>query len=323
MIINFWRNKSSIYLKANKKITSKVADQLNPFFKLSHNIDNFLKDWTILCLPNGENTLFNDLSFSKIQLNQGPEPNFLIYFCGNSKIIGIKESYNDEWIIQSRIRLIRVLSRFQLSEKGEIFAHGGLIKSNDRGLCFIGEKKSGKTSSIISYLKNFGGYFISNDDVSISIDDLGFLKGKGWPRSVVVRQDTLTILNLKKVNKLNHPLNNKIDNCFYPKEFATWLNTEILSETTIDYIIFPKFEKLNYPKIEELEFEEGIIRLQQHIQKKPGKYLDYLIPWFKLGDNRFYQSFFENKNIMFLELKQNFEDLNLASKYLNEYIKMR
>ncbi len=320
MIINFLREKSSIYLKANEETIKKVSEQLRPFFKLSNNPDHFLKDWTILCLSSEEANLFNDFSLKEIKLAQNPEPDFSIYFNGNLKIVGVKESIDDEWLIQNIIRIIRVLSRFQLGERGELFIHGGLIKSNGKGICFVGEKKSGKTSSIISYLKSFGGYFISNDDVSVSNDDSGFLIGKGWPRSIVIRQDTITNMNFKKSDKLNHPLNERLENCFYPKEFVTWLNVKILSETTIDYIIFPKFEEINYPKIEEMGFEEGINRLKQHFQNRPGKYVDYLVPWFKLFDFEYNQNLFENSNIKFLELKQNFKDLELASELLNEYI---
>ncbi|WP_162561315.1 phosphoenolpyruvate carboxykinase (ATP) [Salinispora vitiensis] len=93
---------------------------------------------------------------------------------------------DDSWAVQQLLRSVRYLLRWQAYERGDLFLHGGLVRAQGTGIAFLGHKRSGKTSSILSALLNGGADFVSNDDLVIT----DALTGHGSPRTVNVRSST-------------------------------------------------------------------------------------------------------------------------------------
>ncbi|MDT0268651.1 hypothetical protein RM844_20405 [Streptomyces sp. DSM 44915] len=112
-----------------------------------------------------------------------------------------------EWTLQQLLRSVRHLLRWQGFARGDLFLHGGLVRVAGRGVAFLGHKKSGKTSSILSALLNGGADFVSNDDLVLTDTDTdpdsgagaaggplragAPLTGYGSPRTVNIRTDAL------------------------------------------------------------------------------------------------------------------------------------
>lgn len=224
-----------------------------------------------------------------------------------------------EWTVQNAFRTIRVLLRMQCQESGDIFLHGGFIKYKEKGICILGEKKAGKTSLILSMMKFCKADFISNDDVSLHLENDTWI-GEGWPRSIVVRDDTWKRLQDKDMN-LSHPLNTVSDRmCFYPHELCKIFQVQLLYSTPIEYVIFPQFSTSSIC-LNEINKESAEKLIKHYILDNPGKYNDYLFPFFsKTAQNKIWDIFISKKKIHCIELKQSFDNLYAGAALLKKYI---
>lgn len=235
------------------------------------------------------------------------------------KKIGLLKENSYSWQVQNVVRMVRVLLRLQCQENGMIFLHGGCLAYRGKGICFLGGKKSGKTSSILSFLKYKNSEFVANDDVSV-YSNSNTLYAQGWPRSVVIRQDTWERLDIVNYDFL-HPLNSRSEEpCLYPQQVGNLFARGCLAEITADYIVFPKFVNEEKTEISYIEMEDARKRLREQILLNPGKYNEYLLPYFKKkGDSLEVEKIMINK-IKFLELKQNFNSLKNGTDALAELI---
>ncbi|WP_211272307.1 hypothetical protein [Enterococcus rivorum] len=265
---------------------------------------------------------FEKLNLMKIIIKQSPEPFMTVYYSGEKKIIGLVLENSLAWQVQNVIRFIRIVIRLQQKEDETIFFHGGFIKYKNKGICFLGDKKCGKTSSILSFLRKGNVSFISNDDVSLNVKGPEII-GFGWPRSIVVRNDTLDKLNVNLKIKLAHPLNEKHTadvTCFYPKELCQQFEVPLLSEFKVDYVVFPEFKNTEYPIIQKLDHIAGSRKLQKNIQSVPGKYIDFLLPYFSKNLKELNLNKFKENDICLISLNQSFDDLNAGSEALIKFI---
>ncbi|MBE4741310.1 MULTISPECIES: hypothetical protein [Streptomyces] len=107
-------------------------------------------------------------------------------------------------VVQYLVRYVRVLLRVGHSRGEELFLHGGMVSGDDQGVVILGGKGAGKTSSIVACL-TAGLDFVANDDVSLVGTEDGWA-GRGWPRAVSVRQETLAALDIDLDSQvLSHP----------------------------------------------------------------------------------------------------------------------
>ncbi|MPY57513.1 hypothetical protein [Streptomyces spongiae] len=107
-------------------------------------------------------------------------------------------------VVQYLVRYVRILLRVGHSRGEELFLHGGMVSADDQGVVILGGKGAGKTSSIVACL-TAGLDFVANDDVSLVGTEAGWV-GRGWPRAVSVRQETLAALDIDlDSHVLSHP----------------------------------------------------------------------------------------------------------------------
>ncbi|MFE7112651.1 hypothetical protein ACFU98_35530 [Streptomyces sp. NPDC057575] len=97
-------------------------------------------------------------------------------------------------VLQYLVRYLRILLRLAHARGDEVFVHGGMVAENGRGVALIGAKRAGKTSTVMASMLA-GRAFVANDDLSMARTGGGWT-GRGWPRTVSVREDTFTALGL-------------------------------------------------------------------------------------------------------------------------------
>jgi len=190
----------------------------------------------------------------------------------------------ERWLVQATLRQLRHVLRLSLGSREMVFVHGALVRIRDRGVALVGEKRSGKTSTLLALLEVPGTAFVSNDDVSITFRRERPL-GLGWPRSVRIRLDTLGVLELVgpgargRPVRLRHPLNGGSplpdptrDPCApgvlhaFPDELGRCLDRPVLTECAIDVVVFPSFAASldAAPRIDRLDRSRALAALERH-----------------------------------------------------------
>lgn len=287
MLCKYERRGYRVTVEARSEIISEINSFVKDFFSIKEISRTEIGScWHIMLIHEKNNLGFET---ERLLIEQPPEPEIKIFFNGKRKFVGLLAEYSNEWQVQNILRLIRVILRFECGAANTYFLHGGCVDYKKNGICFLGEKKSGKTSSILGLLKEFETSFITNDDVSIYRDGDTWY-GEGWPRSIVIRKDTWDILNLNYSKESSrHPLNTylKKGHCLYPQQLCDLFNRKLSSVSKIKYLIFPKFsnDELTFRKIDRTESRERIFR---NLQYNPGKYNEYLLSYFnmcKLNDS--------------------------------------
>ena len=169
-----------------------------------------------------------------------------------TKCIYIEEPNDEQLKIQTAVRLCRDIIKYQYDADNMLFLHAGMVRYKEKGICIMGEKKSGKTSSILALLSTVKSIsYISNDDVSIAMKDSRII-GIGWPRAISVRKDSLVYMKnilycYDFANVATHP-DNRIEELskylyLYPDELKQIFGCDIYTENCLDMILFPKFSK--------------------------------------------------------------------------------
>ncbi len=240
-------------------------------------------------------------------------------------VLAWSKGMSETWIAQTILRLVRVIFRLKAMEGGELFAHGGLITIKDRGLAIIGDKRAGKTTTILSCLKK-GAAYLTNDDVSFQIHG-HTIKAFGWPRSISVRGDTLkNTVETDRIHEyyrnLSHPENDVIRHSnfqgsepngltfFRPRELADMFRAPIQTSCELSAILFPEFaeDRQQRPTMTRLSPVDGLSLLRKNLVRNPGKYNEFLLSSFKLEDPQGTFSQYEHlfRKIPMYSLKQGF-----------------
>ena len=73
-----------------------------------------------------------------------------------------------------------------LIEKGWLPFHSAACIWNDTGICILGDKFAGKTSTLVNLLTRPGARFVSNDNLFLR-DGGTFLEGCGFPNNAGLR----------------------------------------------------------------------------------------------------------------------------------------
>ncbi len=311
----------NVLVNAPKKLIKRIEFLSKEYFTVS--MEKNIGSWEISVLE------AKDIKgYEKVCIHAEGEPECNLFINGNDrKIIFIMNDNNQEWLIQNIHRMIRVLLRMQCIEKGHLFMHGGLVNYRGYGIAFLGGKKAGKTSSILSMLSLMDSVFVSNDDISFFENDNVWM-AQGWPRSIVVREDTLEkVCGRKKntfVHELHHPLNssNKLI-CFYPDEFVNIFNRKLSSESILSGIIFPSFSNdVNMSYFRQLNEEEAEKFVIENILINPAKYNEFLFEFFQLKNIDSYYKQIKRliHQIPCYELVQSFENLKESSIIIKNFI---
>ncbi|MFD7714042.1 hypothetical protein [Streptomyces sp. NPDC059786] len=213
-----------------------------------------------------------------------------------------------EWRTQQLLRCVRNLLRWEHFADGELFLHGGMVDIDGRGIAFVGRKRSGKTSSIISALLHGGADFVSNDDLVVTgSGGRGELRGLGFPRSINVRTDSLLALAAERpelyglLKEAGHPAN-AFPGTHHTTEpqisygsgmtapSRTWVRCRELADATgrrlvasgrLHAVVFPAFlDTAARPDVRRLSHEEAGRLLAENTEEAALKYDPFLAPWY-------------------------------------------
>ncbi|WP_199931075.1 hypothetical protein [Streptomyces sp. CB02923] len=216
-------------------------------------------------------------------------------------VVGPPSSWRDQQVLRS----VRNLLRWQSYARGDLFVHGGLVGVGGKGIAFLGGKRSGKTSSILSALLNGRADFVSNDDVVFTGDDTG-LTGHGFPRSVNLRTDALLALAAAHpgltslLTGTSHPTNGFRGRHFTTEALTTeqgevlpgsvWVRCAELAAVTgcalrpageLTAVVFPAFDDAAVdPVPQRLEAGEARAALLENVEDRALKYDPFLAQWF-------------------------------------------
>lgn len=318
MLKKYSRRGYSVILEANVKIIEMVDGFLNTFFEseiIEISVDT---TWHVMLQENSK--WFLQERMQEIVLEQLTEPDIHVYFDGKAKKIGLIEENECNWQVQNLIRMIRVLIRLQCQETETFFLHGGCVSYKGSGICFLGDKCAGKTSSILSFLSYEESQFVSNDDVSVYQSE-GVWYAEGWPRSIVVRADTWMKLNGKEFEHI-HPLNARVEApCLYPQQIGKLFGRNYIRECPVEYIVFPQFADCRQACVRELPKNIAQTKMKKQVLSNPGKYNEFLLPFFLSNQKKVLNELdliFDY--VTFLELTQNFNSLGEGTESLVSFI---
>lgn len=274
------RGKFVIEVSAKQHILNEVKESLFPYFE---ELPSFYSDakWKVREYESTQN-----FSNSKIFYEKSVDsPEVKIYVDKDKKIITIKQE--GEWLVLYLVRIVRSLFRWLYYEESAIFLHGAFISLHGIGIAILGEKRSGKTTTLLSLMSLEECKYITNDDLCV-IQDKEIYKGLGWPRSLCIRKESLTVLkdlyNSEYVINSNHPgnINSRENKYIYvkPKELANNDLRRISAENRLNIILFTKFHDIEHPKIIKLGVSTASELLYENLQKYPETYCSFLGEYF-------------------------------------------
>jgi hypothetical protein len=214
------------------------------------------------------------------------------------------------WRAQQTLRSVRHLLRWQVHAAGDLLLHGGLVRLDGTGVAFVGAKRSGKTSSILSALVHGGADFVSNDDLTVGETPDGALRGYGSPRTVNVRTDALLALAesapavSRLLTEVTHPTNSfegrhrtaealrtasgpALPGSLWVRagELCGTVGCASLPESPVDAVVFPRFEdRPDGPSVVRLDRDRAAAELRRHIEHQGTKYDPFLAEWFPHTD---------------------------------------
>lgn len=250
-------------------------------------------------------------SWQRVVLESEYEPDRVLWVDNARRQVTLV-SEDGGWTVQQCLRSLRYLLRWQAYERGDLFLHGGLVRAGGAGIAFLGKKRSGKTSSILSALVNGGADFVSNDDIVLT-DANGLataLTGYGSPRTVNVRTDVLLELARSApalsvmLSNMSHPTNaffgrhqtleaiegdagTRLPGSVWVRcvELARVTGRPLLPECPVDMVVLPQFDSaVDGPIITRLSSEEAYHALSEHVEPYATKYDSYLAAWFPQTD---------------------------------------
>jgi hypothetical protein len=242
--------------------------------------------------------------WTRVAYSSPYEPDRVLWAHRSSRTIAVCGEPSP-WRTQQLLRCVRNLLRWEHFADGELFLHGGLVDVGGHGIAFVGGKKSGKTSSILSALLHGGADFVSNDDLVVT--DRGGLRGLGFPRSVNVRTDSLLALAERwpalrgLLGNATHPANS-FPGLHHEHERQVpvgpetsvppmvWVRCQELAEVTgrrllasggLDAVVFPSFDSsVTRPVVRRLSHAEARRTLADNSEDAALSYDPFLADWY-------------------------------------------
>ncbi len=164
-------------------------------------------------------------------------------------------------------RLIESLRNRILESKGAIFFHGASISIDDKAAIFLGNKNSGKTTTILNFLASGQAEYMSNDRVALLKED-GVIKVIGSPTNIGLRATTLEANNKLKgliYNKINRKMQLDAESriVLSVKQLRESLKIEEKSEAKLGWIFYIERAKDGITAIKQLSYNELIEKLKE------------------------------------------------------------
>ncbi|WP_186763061.1 phosphoenolpyruvate carboxykinase (ATP) [Lentzea tibetensis] len=233
------------------------------------------------------------------------------------------------WRTQQLLRSVRNLIRWQAYERGELFVHGGMVAVGDVGIAFLGRKRAGKTSNILSALINAAADFVSNDDLVLAPGPDGVV-GQGYPRAITIRLDSLMAVTKedqrlrKLVHDVKHPINHhRVQESLFVRcaELVVAAGTELRPRHPLQVVAFPQFvDAGERTGVEKLDRAEAAELLAEHTESEATDHDPFLASWFPSYDAAARTAVTDQllDSATFLRLRQDFDDMGSATSALLE-----
>ena len=104
-----------------------------------------------------------------------------------------------------------------------------------------------------------------------------------------------------------------------PSVRAWEFRRQLLVRAEVNYIVFPVFSSRSLLRV--LNQDEACTRIEKNFLSNPGKYNEYLLEYFTDNSGLMKREFINySKNILCIELCQNFEKLNEGTTLLIDYL---
>ncbi|WP_432052388.1 hypothetical protein [Streptomyces xiamenensis] len=247
----------------------------------------------------------------RIALRSEYEPDRVLWVDDTRRHLALPRA-SGEWTLQQLLRSVRHLVRWQSYARGDLFLHGGLVRAAGTGIAFLGHKRSGKTSSVLSALLNGGADFVSNDDLVLTEDDdsPAALTGYGSPRTINIRTDVLLELARTApalrdlLTQAGHPTNafpgrhhtrdairsgegTRLPGSVWVRcaELARVTGRPLVSEAPVDVVVLPRFGSGDGgPAISRIGPDEALRALSEHVEGEATKYDPFLAAWYPHTD---------------------------------------
>lgn len=235
------------------------------------------------------------------------------------------------WRTQQLLRSVRNLIRWQAYERGELFLHGGMVAVGGVGIAFLGRKRAGKTSNILSALINAAADFVSNDDLVLASSPDGVI-GQGFPRAITIRLDSLMAVTKddqrlrKLVHDARHPINHhRVQESLFVRcaELVVAAGTELRPRHPLQVVAFPQFVGAGESTgVEKLGRAEAARLLAEHTESEATDHDPFLASWFPSYDATARAAVTDQllDTATFLRLRQDLGDMGSATSALLEAV---
>lgn len=199
------------------------------------------------------------------------------------------------WRSTQVARSIRNVLRWQHMAAGDLFLHGGATILGSTGLLVVGDKRAGKTTTMLTMMLRCGAAYVANDDVTVS-DRSGSLTAYGWPRTVNVRWDSFNTFadDFPRLAHLRegwgHPTNAEVLARGEGSALGLWVpigelvlacGVIAVSSTAVSAVVFPTFvEHVEACGVHHLTEDDVRTRLLENQDELAVKFDPFLREWF-------------------------------------------
>lgn len=176
-------------------------------------------------------------------------------------------------------RLVRGVLEGQARQAGALKVHMSAATLGNNTIAFIGDAGAGKTSFMLSFLKNYyGAGFLTNDKVLLNIDNRNIYL-YGLPYAVSIGYGSLKCCEEIIVNQNTRIINEEA--YFWPKELSSMLGCEVVAVSSLKVIFIVK---INH-KEDGLTFSEITCAEEkyQFLKKNVLCYSDKVTPYWLLN----------------------------------------
>ncbi|SDH48928.1 hypothetical protein SAMN05192558_10297 [Actinokineospora alba] len=299
--MRFGSGQGIVDVHSDTATVADLAELTAPFFTqetLARPTGDAPSVWVVDNLPDGD-------SWTRLVFTSDFEPDRELWVDHERRRVAVVAPRSG-WRTQQALRCARNLIRWQAYSRGELFVHGGLVALGGTGIAFLGHKRAGKTTSILSSLVHAGAAFVSNDDLVLAATDDGPTVGYGYPRTVNVRTDSLLALTgtrpelARLLDDVSHPANSypgkQLDEVIgttdegkaIPEslwvrcaELARATGAELVPTHRVHAVVFPRFVAEGEPVgVEVLDRAAAEAALREHIEPRAVDFDPFLAQWY-------------------------------------------
>lgn len=261
-------------LSINKKEQFVVPDYLPNFGEYNHEIEHGEKAYITESLNDGIHIWKNGAFWLRIKDNE-------IYLEGEDTKI----------LYEIARKAVRQIFTFELEQNNGFRLHSSSFELNGQGITFLGYKRAGKTTLLLSFIAYLKAKYITNDILEVRwSDNKNCFLINGWPTVCLVGRGTLNAID-KYRNLL--PDEDNASDSLKPKvaisinEIEQILDTEIVQEATLNIICFPK---LNLDRqnthVNQISPTEGFELMKEHIINEDEDHPDWLKLRYNLNEQQ-------------------------------------